>query len=137
MTAHILSTAIAGAVLLTSGIATAGSYLPPPDHETLVLVAENDGAFSPAKRDEYMRKAGSEYRAWQDRMGKVASDAKDKSADASDVAKKHLDQAWSDVKDNWNMLHAAAPATWSKARQSYEQASQRLKTAWQNARHES
>ena len=137
MKPQILAPAVVSAALLTGGLAMAGSYPSRLDNDALIHVADNDGPLSPAKRDEYMRKAGSEYHAWQDRMSQWARDAQDKSADFGDAAKKHLDQAWSDVKDNWNVLQAAAPTTWDKARRSYEDASQRLKAAWQNARHES
>ena len=136
MKPQFLVLTVAGAALMTTGMAAASTLLR-NDNRAVLRVVDSDGSLSSAKRDEYMRKADREYREWQDRMGHWAAKAKDKSADAGDDAKRHLDQAWSDVKDNWNMLQAAAPASWDKARKAYESASQRLKSAWDTVGRES
>lgn len=129
-----LASALTCALLLVPGIALAESHSPRNDHRAILFVADNDTGHSAAKRDAYMQKAKTEFRSWQDRMHEWADAAKEKSADISEDTRKRLDQAWADVKDNWNMLQAAAPAGWDKARTAYEQASQRLKSAWQNVR---
>ena len=137
MNSRILAAAVTGAALIASGTAMADFAVPPGHSAAPIERADRDGALSPAKRAEYMRKAQADYRTWQARISQWTADAKAKGADAGDEAKQHLDLAWSDVKDNWRVLEAAAPASWDRARAAYESAAQRLKKAWQNATRES
>jgi hypothetical protein len=123
---------LAAAVLLLSGTAIAGAVpaLPPLGDGVLLVADTNDNDFA-AKRDEYLRKAQDELQSWQTRMGTWTDQAKAQGSEAGEEARRNLDKAWTDVKANWQKLQAAAPQTWDKARASFEDASQRMKSAWE------
>lgn len=129
MTSHI-APVLAGALLLLGG-ATA---VAPCSQAAMPLISVADTASGDlaAKRDEYMQKAKDEFSEWQERMSSWAAGAKAKGSDIGDQARKNLDKAWVDVKTNWRRLENAAPGTWDKARATFEQASQRMKDAWEN-----
>jgi hypothetical protein len=95
----------------------------------VMLVADaNDFA---AQRDEYIRKAQDEFQEWQNRMSQWTDEAKANGGKISEETRQNLDKAWTDVEANWRKLQAAAPQTWDKARASFEEASERMKSAWE------
>lgn len=119
-----------GALFLVGGTAVASAIpAPPPTGHGAILVADaNDFA---TQRDEYIHKAQDELEEWQNRMSQWTDEAKENGSRISKQSRQNLDKAWTDVKANWRRLQAAAPQTWDKARASFEEASERMKSAWE------
>ncbi len=126
----LMTRTMMGAVLLVSGAAV-GSTLPAPPTVRGGAIILADAPDFAAQRDEYVRKAQDEFREWQNRMSEWTDDAKANGSKASEETRRNLDKAWNDVQANWRTLQAAAPQAWGKARASFEEASERMKSAWE------
>ena len=126
---RVIGLGLLGAVALWGSAAGAGvtATVPPTQGAALLVADTSDFATT---RDEYLRKARTEFQSWQDRMSQWTDTAKANGNALGDDAHRNLDKAWVDVKANWRKLQAAAPQGWEKAREAFESASQRLKSAW-------
>ena len=125
-----MTRSLMGALFLVGGTAVAGAIPAPPQAGggVMLVAAASDSA---TQRDEYIRKAQDELQEWQDRMSQWTDEAKANGSKISEQTRQNLDKAWMDVQANWHKLQAAAPQTWDKARASFEDASQRMKSAWE------
>ena len=118
-----------GVLVLLGGAAVASAMPNSPARSAPVLVADtNDFATT---RDAYLTKAQDELQSWQQRIDQWTDQAKTKGSAAGNEAQRNLDKAWVDVKANWRKLQAAAPQAWDQARASFEDASKRMKSAWE------
>lgn len=137
----LVALVLTGLPLLFGGNMTAAAY---PSHllvaNAVVFVAdpasETTSDDFAAKRDEYMRKAQNVFRYWQERMSQWTAEAKEKGGEIGEQAQKDLDEAWSNLQADRQKLQDAAPGVWDKARASFHEASQRLKSAWQQIHHQ-
>ena len=119
-----------GALFLAGGTAVAGAIPAPAATGSSVMLVADTNDFA-TQRDEYIRKAQDELQDWQNRMSQWTDEAKANGSKISEQTRQNLDKAWTDVEANWRKLQAAAPQTWDKARASFEEASERMKSAWE------
>ena len=125
-----MTRSLMSALLLVGGTAVAGATPANPATGVGVMLVADANDFA-AQRDEYIRKAQDEFQEWQNRMSQWTDEAKANGGKISEQTRQNLDKAWTDVKANWRKLQAAAPQTWDQARASFEEASERMKSAWE------
>ncbi len=133
MKSYLAFVSAAALLFSAAGVAAMPASPQPARHPSLIAVADSDQDDVAAQRDADLQKAQDEFRYWQNRMSEWANAAKAKSAEVSDQAQENIDKAWLDVKADWRKLQNAAPDGWDKARLAFEEASQRLEKAWNNA----
>jgi gas vesicle protein len=128
----LMTRSLMGALCVVGGTATAvaGAVPAPPTTRGGVMLVADAKDFA-TQRDEYIRKAQDELQEWQNRMSQWTDDAKASGSKISEQTRRNLDKAWTDVQANWHKLQAAAPQTWDTARSSFEEASERMKSAWE------
>jgi hypothetical protein len=126
----LMTRSLMSALLLVGGTAVAGATPATPATGGGVMLVADANDFA-AQRDEYIRKAQDEFQEWQNRMSQWTDEAKANGGKISEETRQNLDKAWTDVEANWRKLQAAAPQTWDKARASFEEASERMKSAWE------
>ena len=102
----------------------------------IVRVADSPSGDADARRDEYMHKAQSDFQQWQKRMKDWAAEAQAKGHEVSQQTRQELNEAWNKVQVGWKNLQGAAPSTWDKARDAFDEASRRLKNAWEKIQSE-
>jgi uncharacterized protein (DUF3084 family) len=118
--------------VLLSGVGTATAVpLAYAAEGAIVRVADTPSGDFDARRDEYMRRAQSDFQQWQNRMKDWAADAQAKGHEVSQQTRQEVNEAWNKVQANWKNLQGAAPSTWDKARDAFDEASRRLKSAWE------
>ena len=123
-----------GTVLLGSG---AGAFAEASYGMNSAVVLAADNPADSATHDEYMRKAQDEFQSWRQRMNDWSAEAKAKGGDISQQARENLNKAWSEVQVDWKKLQGSAPSGWDRAHDAFDEASRRLKSAWEKIQSES
>jgi hypothetical protein len=124
---------IAVMLLLNGGMLAQARPPQPVADSRAVLLADDQStdASASAGRKEYIQRAQEQIHLWQRRMNELAEETKAKAVEGGGQAQQALDDAWADVKTNWQRLQAAAPDAWEKTRATFEEASERMKSTWQ------
>ncbi|HLI11586.1 MAG TPA: hypothetical protein VKY65_08310 [Alphaproteobacteria bacterium] len=97
------------------------------------LAADSSGGASEdwtGKKNEYEQKARQQLDDWRQKMEELSQKAKEKGSNASTQAQADLDNAWLDMKRQWRRLQKASANDRNDARESFERAEQKMKSAW-------
>jgi len=80
-------------------------------------------------REAYIHENEGTFEAW----GKKVDAFNAKAAQRTEVAKRELDNAWSETKAGWEKLKNVGADGWQNAKASFEASRQKLERAWNDA----
>ena len=130
MTRMLLASGLTAALI--SGAATvplghADAPRPAADHVSIRLAAADD---TTAAKDDYLRRAGDEMRAWRQKLHDLGEQTETQGHEADAKMKAGLETAWNETQEKWHGLQAASAEGWDHAKRSFEGAEADLQAEW-------
>ena len=118
-------------ILLASLLLAAASALP-AGAQTVTVPKSDQSKVSPLTptRNEYMRRAQTQYNDWAQKVGDLQLRIMQKRVSMSAEAKANIDRAWNELKLDWSRLGGAKDADWVSARDAWETGAANMQSVW-------